>query len=63
VINWTHNDRQVRIRVTVGVVYGSPTREVERLIGKALEEYPDASLRSCSTAFRSRGAADRWVSR
>jgi small-conductance mechanosensitive channel len=38
VVNWTHNDRQVRIRVAVGVAYGSPTREVERLILQAVEE-------------------------
>jgi small-conductance mechanosensitive channel len=40
VINWTHNDRKVRIRVTVGVVYGSPTREVEKLIRQAIDEHP-----------------------
>jgi small-conductance mechanosensitive channel len=40
VINWTHTDPRVRITVTVGVVYGSPTREVERLILQALEEHP-----------------------
>jgi potassium efflux system protein len=40
VVNWTHHDRQVRIMVGVGVVYGSPTREVERLVRKALAEHP-----------------------
>ncbi len=39
VVNWTHNDAQVRLRLTVGVIYGSPTREVERLIHQALEEH------------------------
>ncbi len=40
VVNWTHTDPKVRITITVGVVYGSPTREVERLIFRALEEHP-----------------------
>jgi len=40
VVNWTHNDRQVRIRITVGVVYGSPTRQVETLIRQAIDEHP-----------------------
>jgi len=40
VVNWTHIDPKVRVTITVGVVYGSPTREVERLIFRALEEHP-----------------------
>jgi potassium efflux system protein len=40
VINWTHNDPTVRVRISVGVVYGSPTREVARLIHRALDEHP-----------------------
>ena len=39
VVNWTHNDAQVRLQVDVGVAYGSPTREVERRILAALEEH------------------------
>jgi small-conductance mechanosensitive channel len=38
VINWTHTDPKVRITISVGIVYGSPTREAERLIRQALEE-------------------------
>jgi potassium efflux system protein len=38
VINWTHTDPKVRISITVGIVYGSPTREAEHLIRRALEE-------------------------
>jgi len=38
VINWTHNGSQVRLSVSVGVAYGSPTREVERLIRQAIDE-------------------------
>ena len=40
VINWTHNDPNVRVWISVGVAYGSPTREVERLIRQALAEHP-----------------------
>jgi small-conductance mechanosensitive channel len=40
VVNWTHTDPKVRVTLTVGVVYGSPTREVERLIFQSLEEHP-----------------------
>jgi small-conductance mechanosensitive channel len=40
VVNWTHTDPKVRVTITVGVVYGSPTREVERLIFQALDEHP-----------------------
>ncbi|MBT8206834.1 MAG: mechanosensitive ion channel [Acidimicrobiia bacterium] len=39
VINWTLSESKVRIHVTVGVVYGSPTREVTRLLKKAVEEH------------------------
>ncbi len=39
VINWTHSDDVVRTAVEVGVAYGSPTREVERLIQHALKEH------------------------
>ncbi len=40
VTNWTHSDNTVRIKIGVGVAYGSPTREVERLIRQAIEENP-----------------------
>ncbi len=39
IINWTLSDRQVRADVTAGVVYGSPVREVERLMLQAVHEY------------------------
>jgi potassium efflux system protein len=32
IINWTLSDKEVRAQVTVGVIYGSPVREVERLM-------------------------------
>jgi potassium-dependent mechanosensitive channel len=39
VINWTLSDEDVRTHVDVGVVYGSPTRDVDRLIRRVLEEH------------------------
>ncbi len=39
VVNWTHSDARVRISIIVGVAYGSPTREVERLILQAVSEH------------------------
>jgi small-conductance mechanosensitive channel len=39
VINWTLVDRKVRTVVRVGVAYGSPVREVERLIHQAVTEH------------------------
>jgi len=42
VMNWSYNDRSVRISVGVGVAYGSPTKDVERLLLKAGREHPKA---------------------
>ncbi len=39
VVNWTLTDDRYRTHVSVGVVYGSPTREVVRLIRKSLDEH------------------------
>ena len=39
VINWTLSDKMIRANVTVGVVYGSPIRKVERLLSKAVKEH------------------------
>lgn len=39
VVNWTLVDRDVRNTLRVGVAYGSPTREVERLIRRAIDEH------------------------
>jgi len=38
IVNWTLSDKQVRAHVTVGVMYGSPVREVERLLIKTASE-------------------------
>ncbi len=40
VINWTHQDPRMRLRVAVGVAYGSPVREVERLLIEAASAHP-----------------------
>jgi len=39
IINWTLSDKEVRAQVTVGVVYGSPVREVERLMLQVADEH------------------------
>jgi potassium efflux system protein len=39
VLNWTLSDDLVRTSVSVGIVYGSPTREAARLIEQALTEH------------------------
>ena len=39
VTNWTLSDKMIRASVTVGVVYGSPVREAERLLIKAVTEH------------------------
>lgn len=44
VVNWTHTDDLVRVRLQVGVAYGSPTRRVEELILQAVRELDDAVI-------------------
>ena len=39
ITNWTLSDQKIRAHVTVGVAYGSPVRDVERLILKAAAEH------------------------
>jgi len=39
VVNWTLSDKIVRLSVSVGVAYGSPTREVIRLIEEAADKH------------------------
>ena len=38
VVNWTLSDDLIRTSVSVGVIYGSPTRLVEKLIRQVIEE-------------------------
>ncbi len=39
VVNWTLSDNMVRTWVDLGVAYGSPTREVDRLVQRVLAEH------------------------
>jgi potassium efflux system protein len=39
IINWTLSDKEVRAKVTIGVVYGSPVREAERIMLQVAEEH------------------------
>ncbi len=39
IINWTHTDQKMRVKVNVGVAYGSDVREVERLLYRAVSEH------------------------
>ncbi len=41
VINWTLVDKQIRSVIRVGVVYGSPVREVQKLIRQAVDAQPE----------------------
>jgi len=38
ITNWTLSDQRIRTKVVVGVIYGSPVREVEKLLLKAVNE-------------------------
>ncbi len=40
VVNWTHEDPVLRLRIKVGVAYGSPVRRVEALLVQAATEHP-----------------------
>ena len=39
IINWTLSDKEVRTQVKVGVIYGSPVREVKRILLKVADEH------------------------
>ena len=41
IINWTLSDKRVRVKVIVGVLYGSPVRDVERLLLEAAAKHVD----------------------
>lgn len=41
VTNWTLSDTRIRTKVTIGVAYGSPTRETSRLLHQAVTEHPN----------------------
>jgi len=40
VVNWTLSDDTICCAVTIGAAYGSPTREVERLLKAAAQQHP-----------------------
>lgn len=40
IVNWTLSDKVVRAKVSVGVIYGSPVRDVQRLMLQAAAEQP-----------------------
>jgi potassium efflux system protein len=39
IINWTLSDKEVRAQVTLGVIYGSPVRETERIMLQVANEH------------------------
>ena len=39
IVNWTLSDKEVRAQITVGVMYGSPVREAERILLRIAEEH------------------------
>lgn len=40
IINWSHNEEQLRFNVTVGVAYGSDTALVKRLLQEVADNHP-----------------------
>ncbi|NNL65512.1 MAG: mechanosensitive ion channel [Myxococcales bacterium] len=40
VTNWTHRNPEVRLKIPVGVIYGSPVADVKRLLLQAITEHP-----------------------
>lgn len=41
IINWTHSDKIIRGDVTVGVAYGTPTKEVRRILMLATRDHKE----------------------
>ena len=41
IINWTLSEKRVRVKIIVGVLYGSPVREVERILLEVAEKHVD----------------------
>ncbi|HUV76484.1 MAG TPA: mechanosensitive ion channel domain-containing protein, partial [Desulfobacterales bacterium] len=39
IVNWTLSDTEIRAQVTAGVIYGSPVREVERIMIQVANEH------------------------
>lgn len=51
VTNWTYADDLVRVKLSVGVAYGSPVRQVEQLLRQALGEHPKVLADPAPTVF------------
>ena len=43
IINWTLSDKQIRVVITVGVVYGSPVHDVRKLLLEAASKHNDVN--------------------
>jgi len=41
VINWSHNDRNLRVSVPVGVSYSSNSEEVKEVLLQVADDHPD----------------------
>lgn len=41
VVNWTYSNPQIRRELSIGVAYGSDTRQVETIIAKVAVDHPD----------------------
>ncbi len=39
IVNWTLSDKEVRAQITIGVIYGSPVREAERILLQVADEH------------------------
>jgi small-conductance mechanosensitive channel len=51
VVNWTLSDDMVRVKMSVGVAYGSPTREVETLLLQAMRETAGVEVEPAPAVF------------
>lgn len=58
VVNWTLADDVVRMRVTLGVVYGTPTRDVEALLLELMAAQPEIEEHPRPTVIFEDWAAD-----
>jgi len=43
ITNWTLSDKRVRVKITVGVLYGSPVRDVEKLLLESASKHNDVN--------------------
>ncbi len=51
VSNWTHRDKIARVTIAVGVAYGSPVREVERILLECAQEEPRLTRRPAAYVY------------